>query len=476
MLGRFLFVLIFTLLGCSSLDYRLEQTNLLKDVSVENFDDAYKKVIDKEFLNENESILLRKLEQGAVAYYAKKYYIALKYFDDAHAISVDLYTKRLGNKISAIIDEASDIYYGLPYEIALIRFYQSLLHYKLHIAGEYESGEYLSSDGKIVKIEGRKLNNNEVRSHLFASRSVIIDWNNFNDTLKQDKNYIDSQTEIVLRIWGAFIHSQLGTRDDRRIAIDLLKNAKEILDTRGMLLSAFNYKNEELFNHIKKKRGTENIERFIKKTDLARNLENYLDSEISDLKRGKNKNFTMLMLKESVPKKEAKKTRYIDSIESVAMDIEYETLYIERKPSSHRYSVKIKDLKRKKIISEKPMTLMAPLGDIAFLSIQDQVRTVNLKAHARVAAKLATYYATEQSLKDQPLAVLAARIAMLNSINDQKVDLRQWVTLPLNIFIMNATLPVGNYIVEIYDKDKKAVYKNELEINGRQKFYENFDF
>jgi hypothetical protein len=143
---------------------------------------------------------------------------------------------------------------------------------------------------------------------------------------------------------------------------------------------------------------------------------------------------------------------------------------------SKAYALRVKNKNNVNFAHHNP-SLIAPLTDIAFASINNTKQSINLKAHARVAAKVATYLVVANSSEGDELAVLGAKLAMLAAIDDQKVDTRQWLSLPAGIFMANLSLPDGKYTIELEDiATGKVMQKKAIEVNEKNVLTEFFNF
>ena len=143
-------ITILLLCSCASLDYRTKQNDLKNELVKKNYTGAINIINKKDFIPEERSELLNKLEKGTTHYLNGNYFQAMQYFTKAQEISDNLYTISLKGKLAGALNANLDNYYGEIYERSLIRFYESLIHYDLYRVGKYES--YTSEDENGNKI------------------------------------------------------------------------------------------------------------------------------------------------------------------------------------------------------------------------------------------------------------------------------------------------------------------------------------
>ncbi len=292
--------------------------------SLRNYDyNSAKTIVNGEkFYNKEKDIFLNKVEKGTTYYLSKDYYQSLKYFEEAQKICENLSaTTRVSGKLKGVIDPAADNYYCEKYERSLLNFYLSLINYNLYSNGRYEPYTRQEKD-KIVDVSEKILNQSEKLAHLSASRSYIIKWNSLLSTYKKElagkSGYKD---DLVAKLWGAYIHEQFDNSENRQIALQLYKDAKDVLVKNYSVYPTFNKKNES-FEKNYKKFNNNNIDKikkdYIENTEFSNNLLAFLDEKIKDLSSNKRDNFTVVLKEDFVSEKKGEVVKVGLPLEFVA--------------------------------------------------------------------------------------------------------------------------------------------------------------
>jgi len=140
--------------------------------------------------------------------------------------------------------------------------------------------------------------------------------------------------------------------------------------------------------------------------------------------------------------------------------ISFELPKIQNKKIGEEISLEIYD-KNKVLAYKGPLSIVAPLGDIAEEAVAEYSAALYPKLGARLAMKhmaaIFASYLTYQSLKESnnynyfaKLAAVAQYMVVAKTIeNSEKADTRYWSTLPSNIRIGNAYLKKGKYAAKI---------------------------
>lgn len=181
------------------------------------------KILDESGLKEDQkSALLWHMEKGSVALALQDEDSAVKHFETALQLIDDLYTKRLSAKAAALfINDPSDYFYGASYE-------RSYAHYFL---AKSLYARYLKSGNRL---------------DLQGARGTILAWDTyFTDLQRSLPSKTLYQTDLMLKVFGGQIHEVSEIRNDKQIALQLYKDALQILNTQGGIFSLFNKKNTE---------------------------------------------------------------------------------------------------------------------------------------------------------------------------------------------------------------------------------------
>jgi hypothetical protein len=472
------FLLAFLVVGCASSN-RNAYKKLRKDISDKKIDSAISLVKSDKFYPEERSKLVKLLELANLQHIKGDYYQSLKSFDKAQDLSDKLFTVSISKKaLSAVTNNNMDNYYGEIYERSIIRFYQALNHFMLYQKGEYEAHTLTKKvkDGKKDIVKTKKvplkvLSQNEKRSHLTGARASLLEWDslldNYTKSMKGDSTY---KADLSSRIFGAFIHEQMGSTTDRNIAIGLYKDAKKVLFRYYNLYPSFNEKHKEFAKNFSKlhKMSEKSVQsKFVKATAYAKNLTSFINTRIKDLKNRKKKNVTIVMQQGYITEKSARLIHFPLPISSGAGNkgmfgfagkmlantrgtlpsITFELPEVKQKKLKKSVVLIVKD-KAGKIIKTTKAVVMNPISDIAFQSLDNKIVSTNLKIGARVAAKhvAALLAAYEVSKKTGEFAASMMYAVSNKSIAaSEQADLRFWSTLPHTLRIGSLELKAGEY-------------------------------
>lgn len=502
------------LISCASLKKNRDAQNQLKNLTSNGqYSKAIELVKGDDFFPEERSALLKKLELATLYYLDGKLFQALKTFDQAKELSDKLYTESLSKALTAAITNANqDNYYGEKYERSLLRFYLALVHYGIYEQGRYEAYSIFEKldNGKLKekKVPQKDLSLQERRQHLFSARAMILEWDsllsNYKETYSGKNIY---KIDLMAKVFGAFIHEQIGTRSDLNIAKQLYRDAKIVLFKYYNLYPTYNGKYKSFAKDYEKlpKLSKNKIKKdYIVETQFAKDLHEFIDKRLKNLKK-KNKDNVKIILKDGfVAKKTAREIDFplpmlrlgyvsgretdlfVFTLEMLAISrgtkpsISFELPGIEDKKVSYEYFAVVKDKAGKEIKREK-VYLINPVSDIAWQNLDVKSSSFKKKIGTRVALKhVAAILAAYKIYKSRPdgfgklaagLSYAAANKAIAAS---EKVDLRQWTTLPHNMRIASLYLPKGEYTVELEAKTAQKTiiaWKKKITVDKKKVQY-----
>ena len=195
-----------------------------------DFEKATSILEKSELKKDQKSLLLWHLESGTLALSKGMDDASISHFQGALDLIDKLYTTKLSAKlVSYLINDASDVFYGANYE-------RSYAHYFL--ARAYYS-RYLK--------QGKKID-------LQAARATILAWDTYFVELgRSSSNKSLYSTDLMLKVFGGQIHEVSGIRNDKQIALQLYKDALQILETQGGIYSFFNSKSGEYIREFESK-------------------------------------------------------------------------------------------------------------------------------------------------------------------------------------------------------------------------------
>lgn len=188
------------------------------------------KLLDKSELKEDKkSTLLWHLEKGTLALAQKNENDAIANFQAALELIDRLYTKRLSAKAASLfINDASDVFYGANYE-------RSYAHYFLAKSLYFR---YLKTGNKL---------------DLQGARGTILAWDTyFTDLQRSLPSKTLYQTDLMLKVFGGEVHEVSEIRNDKQIALQLYKDALQILNSQGGIFSLFNAKSTDYIKSFEK--------------------------------------------------------------------------------------------------------------------------------------------------------------------------------------------------------------------------------
>lgn len=448
----------------------------------------------KDFYPEQKDQLIKLIELATAHFLQKNYYQSLKTFDEAKDVSDKLFTVSIKKKISAAMsNNNSDNYYGEKYERSLIRFYQALNHALLYQTGKYETYtvEEVVKDKKISKVIPEKiLNQKEKRQHLFSARAVILEWDSL---LKNYRSQLAGETaykeDMLAKTFGAYVHNLVGTRSDKQIAKNLLKDANRLLFQNYNSYPTFNGKFQKFrddFEKLPKMKKSIVEKEYVDETVVQKQLKDYLNAN--------NKGNVTIVLNDGLVA--AKTARVIDfpidlgavgtgaaiagksglslyafTLQALRLgkagkpSISFELPEVKRKPVKAQYELSF--TQNGKEVSKIELAIINPLSDLANEALDEKIVSTYASIGARLALKHAAaigtaYVAYKAAVRNGTPEFLAQIMgaglytASNKAISaSEKADLRYWSSLPHTVRMANANLSEGNYQVTLLSNGQK---------------------
>ena len=464
-----IFLLLFiSLISCAGVDKNRKYTNEIRvKISENNYNSALEIAKNKKFYSEKINILIKNLELGTIHYLKQNYYQSLRFFEIAKKISDELYTISISKKVLSGYDANLDNYYGEYYELSMIRFYLSLVNYNLYKQGYYE--EYIDENNK--KIEKKELTETEKNFHLTYARSSIVEWDTFMKTLQKEKQGVDTyKNDMLLKIWGSFIHYEYGSLTDKQIAIQLYKDAKDVLLKNYNMYSVFNKKDKK-FNDDYKKLENKTLQQlykdYIEETQYSNEIKEFIERNKKNTEKDKFDNLVIILKDANISEKIAVP---IQVPTPKYGDIKIEIPSFIEKEISHSFTAKL--FKNNEEYASTKLTLIEPLSNIAKKTFEDKKASIIASTTARVLAKYAIAVAplavkTENS-SAQFAASVASALMFLEIERSSKADIRYWSTLFSELYMGGMRVGEGKYKLKVYLNDKKIIYENDIIINNNQ--------
>ncbi len=204
------------------------------------------------------SELLWHLEAGTVAHAIGNEDKAIMHFQASLELIDRLFTTKLGSKAaSLLINDSSDEFYGASYERSYAHYYLSQSLYS-----RYQK-------------RGNKLD-------LQGARATILAWDTYFTELQRGASASTLySTDLLLKVFGGQIHEASGIRTDLQIALQLYKDALQVLATQGGIFSVFNRSNTDYIRAFE--RDGKPTEKLYTPTALNNDLKDFLHYKILTL-------------------------------------------------------------------------------------------------------------------------------------------------------------------------------------------------
>lgn len=479
-------MLAILLASCGTAQNRKSVAKLKKLVSAGDYKKALELTKSDKFYKEDNSKLLKLVEVGTLQNLNGQYFQSLQSFDEAKELSRQLFTKSIRKKIlSGVGNDSADNYYGDLHERSLIRFYQALNHYMLHQVGKYEAHKVkpVGDDQKKMKekmIPEKVLSEKEKRNHLIAARSIFIEWDSLLDEYKGiSGGEVVYKDDLIAKLFGAFIHEQLGTGEDRQIALGLYREAKKILFRNYNIYPSFNKLNKKFKKDFSKlpQMSLNNVKsKYVKETKYSKDLLEYINRREKHLKKGHKDNLILIVQSNFIAEKFAKKFEFPINLVTLPAGVSNKNDFLSFSlkvlqlgaASQPKISFELPAIKKKQVKTtmklllegkkkeEIDLVLLDPLSEIAELALENDIVSTRVKTGTRVAGKhlaaLLTSYGTYKTAKKGmgdafALLTASATYAAANKGIEmsERADLRSWVTLPNSIQMTSLKLKPGKY-------------------------------
>jgi hypothetical protein len=248
---------LFILGGCAS-----KMKDQMKDYRtafiVQDFDKASSVLEKSDLKNDKRSVLLWHLERGSLTLAQGREDDSIHHFQLALDLIDKLFTTKLSSKAATfLVNDASDEFYGASYE-------RSYAHYFL-VKALYQ--RYLKK-GNILDLQG--------------ARGTILAWDSyFSELQRSATSKTLYSTDLMLKIFGGQIHEVSKIKNDKQIALQLYKDAVQILNSLGGIFSLFNKKSVDYIKHYESE-GKSSSDLFI--STLAKDdLKDFLHFKILSL-------------------------------------------------------------------------------------------------------------------------------------------------------------------------------------------------
>lgn len=255
---HFLFLAAVLFLGACASRMKDEMKEYRDAYAVQDYEKA-SAILQKSALKEDKkSILLWHLEKGTLALSQGNEDDAISNFQTSLDLIDRFYTKKLSSKAaSLLINDASDDFYGASYERSYAHYFLAKAYY----------ARYLK---KGVKLD------------LQGARATILAWDTyFSDLQRSASSKTLYTTDLMMKVFGGEVHEVSGIRNDDQIALQLYKDARQILETMGGIFSLFNKTNTTYISAFEKSSSPD--AKLYEQTPAFEDLKDFLDYKILSL-------------------------------------------------------------------------------------------------------------------------------------------------------------------------------------------------
>lgn len=433
-----------------------EHAKFITAVQNGDFETAARVAADDDFYTDEASRLVRLFELGTMHYLKGEYCQALENFDQAHDLSVRLYTTSVSKNIAAqFAGDGIVPYKGEKYELSLLRFYQSLSHYRLYEQG-YCEPRTVTENGEVKTVDRKDLSESEKRLHFNAARAAILDWNSLLTTYtNESKDPKAFKQDMLAKTYGAEIHDIYGSNGDRQIARQLYKDVARLLDSVYADYPSFAGKNAAALKKYAENKGgdlyadaprKENVKIVLKTGLITAKKPEKVDFTIpwaAFLAAGSNKNLSSC-LGHILP----------------GQRISFEIPSMVEPAKAKEYRLTVSDASGRTVV-DKPFVLTAPVSETAYKEYQNERAGIIAGKGTRLTAKYVSAVVSACSVFDpnDGLKILSAYAAFAASVRlieaTEYADVRYWGLLPDAVFQQSAALKKGEYTGKVLSNGKE---------------------
>jgi hypothetical protein len=250
------FFLFLLLVGCSL--FRSDQDANLRDLVVSGQFEAAQKSLKNSFYKADTNTMITHLESALLEFEQKKYSQAARSFNDVIEDYDKMYRTKTSEKItSTIFNENSKTYKPEAYEMASTYIY-SALSFLL---------DYQKTGSKNTNL-------------IYSARAQMVGLDSFFQYYNREVENSFYKHDITAKMLAATIHETLATRNDLQIALQLYKDAMDLLQKDALVYKLFNKKAENYFSLSK---SNEKLDKASEFTTHYSELKNFLQFKIVQL-------------------------------------------------------------------------------------------------------------------------------------------------------------------------------------------------
>jgi hypothetical protein len=216
---HFSFLISLLILGACASKMKDQMLAYRESYAVGDYAKAADLLKESELKKDQKSKLLWLLETGTLALAQADENTAIVNFQASLELIDQLYTKKLSAKAASfLINDASDVFYGASYERSYAHYFLAKAYY----------ARYAKTKNKL---------------DLQGARATILAWDSYFAELQRSAApKTIYHTDLMLKVFGAEIHEVSEIRNDKQIALQLYKDALDILASMGGAFGVFNSK------------------------------------------------------------------------------------------------------------------------------------------------------------------------------------------------------------------------------------------
>lgn len=419
-----------------------------------DYDGAITYLNESELAKEERSKLLYLTELGLLQHYRGNYAESNSALSAAKDMIDALYTTRASGKVNSFLaNDNADFYYGEKYEASLVYFYLALNNYSL----------------AMIETDPEKK-----KEFLGRARAEVVAWDSFLKEIKEERlGKALFKEDLLAKTFGAFIHEAQNSTQDTQIALQLYKDAKNLLFKNYNLYPTFNEAYDEFrknFSSLASLTEKEVEGKYVLATSHNSALKDFLNQKITFLSQklkkapGKDSGTITFLVQDGIISEKMAKVYELPMVwgahQSMAITmgagsvITFELPTFSRGAGLQTSILEALD-STGKVVLQSTLSVVAPLNELAEQAINEHSTAVATKTATRViskhlaalAASAATYESGRRNNNSMVmLLAMAGHTASVAAINEsEKADVRFWSTLPSNIRMGQMNLKKGKY-------------------------------
>ena len=226
------------------------------------YDQALVFLKSKKIQKDTDSKILWLMERGIIQHAKGDYLASIATFNKAKQLARKMFTVLISKKIKGqLTNENYDYYYARRLDRSLIEYYLVLNHLILHFNQKDPKGDHLSK-----------------------ARAEVLSWDSL---IKEFKDETQGKSvfkiDLLAKIFGAFVHEIVGSRNDLNTALILYKDARKYLFRNYNIYKTFNSKASKFkkkFSELPKMKKKVIQTKYVASTKFSSDLDLFLKEKI----------------------------------------------------------------------------------------------------------------------------------------------------------------------------------------------------